>query len=62
MRSHDYTKEVGLPSTERTVPLPVTLAVLALVAVSGAMFVKQVYAQPTHGADVPVPAAGRPAR
>jgi hypothetical protein len=44
MISRDYTKELGLAPAERRLPLPVTIAVLALVAAAGVMFVRQVYA------------------
>lgn len=50
MRSRDYTKELGLAPITNRMPLPVTVAVLGVVVVLGALFVKQVHASGTHAA------------
>jgi len=55
MISRDYTKELGLAPAERRLPLPVTIAVLALVAAAGVLFVRQIYT--VAPAAEPAPAA-----
>jgi len=49
MRSRNYTKEIGVNATERPVPAPVVIAVMALVAVVAFFLIRQVMAyQPAH--------------
>ena len=49
MRSRNYTKEIGVTSTERPVPAAVAFVILAMVAVAAIVFIRQVLAyQPPH--------------
>jgi hypothetical protein len=57
MRSRNYTKEIGVTTTERTVPTAVAFVVLAIVAVVAIVFVRQVLAYPAAHQDT----AGQPA-
>jgi hypothetical protein len=57
MRSRNYTKEIGVTSTERPVPTSVAFVILAIVAVVAIYFVRQVVAfQPAHQASADQPA------
>ena len=51
----DYTQEIGMSAGERPVPKPVALAVLALVALGGVLFVRQIFAQKPAGENPPAP-------
>jgi hypothetical protein len=58
MRSRNYTKEIGVSSTERPVPAAVAFAILALVAVAALVFIRHVLAyQPAHEEVAATPAA-----
>lgn len=47
MRSSDYTKEIGMTSRERSVPMPHALGILALVIGVGVLSVKLIHPRPT---------------
>lgn len=55
MRSRDYTQEIGVSSARQRVPVAVAFIVLAVVAVTGIYFVRQVLGQPAAHADTTVP-------
>ena len=56
MRSRDYTQEIGVSSARQQVPVAVAFIVLAIVAVAGIYFVRQVTAQPASHAATATPA------
>ena len=51
MRSRDYTQEIGVSSARQRVPTVVAFVILALVAVAGIYFVRQVQTYPVAHAD-----------
>ena len=55
MRSRDYTQEIGISSARQQVPVVVAFIVLAIVAVAGIYFVRQVIAQPASHAATATP-------
>lgn len=55
MISRDYTKEVGMSSGERPVPKLVAVAILALVAVGGVLFVRQMSGHKPGAEAAPAP-------
>ena len=55
MRSRDYTQEIGVSSARQRVPVAVAFIVLAIVAVAGIYFVRQVLAQPASQAATATP-------
>ncbi len=63
MRSRDYTQEIGVSSARQRVSVTVAFIVLAIVAVAGIYFVRQVTGLPaTHadtGAQPPVQVSSR---
>jgi hypothetical protein len=66
MPSRDYTKEVGLPSQNKTLPRPVAIVILAAVAVGVSFGVAgMINASKEHNAEKaassPAPAATAPA-
>jgi len=51
MRSRDYTKEIGVSSARQQVPKAVAIAILTVVALVGAWFLRGVVNHPpAHGA------------
>lgn len=56
MRSRDYTQEIGVSPARQRVPVTVAFIVLAIVAVAGIYFVRQVMAQPASHAATAAPA------
>ena len=64
MVNRDYAKEVGLCSTEKLVPLPRAIAILAIAAVvgcAGITALRSISAEPAQsGALAEVPAATNP--
>jgi hypothetical protein len=55
MISRDYTQEIGLPAGEQPVSRPVTIVVLALVALAGVAIVWQIFAQMPASQPAPEP-------
>ncbi|HWA24588.1 MAG TPA: hypothetical protein VG734_02860 [Lacunisphaera sp.] len=55
MRSRNYTKEIGIETSDQRAPLAATVAVLVLVVVAAVMFARQVNAT-QHAAAEPVSA------
>lgn len=43
MISRDYTRELGLEPAERRLSLPATIAVFAVIALAGAVIVRELY-------------------